>query len=253
MSRAASALFFGLVNLFHPRILWLMIWPMLVALFGWGLVAFFLWGRTTFWIADQLRQWAASGVFFVRFDGGDTMLFVANVLLVLLFVPLVWFTALLILSIFGMQVMVDHVAQRRFPQLARRQGGSTAGGVWNGLLSLAGFAALGLVSIPFWLVPPLWPVIPVAIMGWVNQRLLRYDALAEHATAEEMRDIFAQERKTLYILGALLALLAFVPFVGLIAPALFALAFIHYLLAALSAVRGAPVEGVVIEGRIGPG
>ena len=57
-----------------------------------------------------------------------------------MFVPLVWLTALLILSAFGMPAMVEHVASRRFPQLARRQGGGIAGSVWNGVVALAAWS-----------------------------------------------------------------------------------------------------------------
>jgi CysZ protein len=247
MSKAFRSLMFAAVNLFHPRMLWLMIWPMLVALGLWGIAAVVLWGRTAVWLAAHLKDWVEAGVFFVRFDTGDMMLVVAHVLMVLLFVPAVWLTALVILSVFGMQAMVDHVAARRFPQLARRQGGSVAGSVWNGVVALAGLVGLGVVSIPFWFVPPLWPLIMVAIMGWLNQRLLRYDALAEHATAAEMQQLFSAERPTLYLLGALLALLAYVPVVNLVVPALFGLAFIHHLLGALEALRSAPIEGEVLR------
>jgi hypothetical protein len=143
--------------------------------------------------------------------------------------------------------MVEHVASRRFPQLARRRGGSIAGSVWNGVVALAGLIGLGLLSIPFWLVPPLWPLIPVAIMGWLNQRVLRYDALAEHASGEEMQRIFASRRGTLYAMGAVLAVLAYVPLVGFVAPMLFGLAFIHLLLGELQALREAPIEGVAVR------
>jgi hypothetical protein len=248
MSKVFRSLMFAAVNLFHPRMLWLMIWPMLVALGLWGIAALALWGRTAVWLAAHLKDWVEAGVFFVRFETGDMMLVVAHVLMVLLFVPAVWLTALVILSMFGMPAMVDHVAARRFPQLARRTGGSVAGSVWNGVVALAGLAGLALASIPFWFVPPLWPLIPVVIMGWLNQRLLRYDALAEHATGEEMQQLFSAERRTLYLLGALLALLAYVPVLNLIVPALFALAFIHHLLGALEALRKAPIEGEVLRG-----
>lgn len=243
MSSVPGSLLFAFANLFHPRMLWLMLWPMLLALFFWGLAAFLLWMRTAVWLAAQLKQLIESGMFFLRFETGDAMLVAAHVLMALLFVPLVWLTALMILSIFGMPAMVEHVASRRYPQLARRQGGSLAGSAWNGVVALAGMLALGVASLPLWLVPPLWPLIPVAVMGWLNQRVLRYDAIAEHATAQEMRQIFAARRGALYALGAVLALLAYVPLVGFVAPVLFGLAFIHLLLGELQALRAAPIEG----------
>ena len=246
MSRIFSALAVAFVNLLHPRMLWLMIWPILAALAVWGLAAFLLWMRTALWLAEHFRRWAESGVFFVRFDTGDAALIAAHVLLFVVFVPAVYLTALLLLSVFGMQEMVEHVARRRFPQLERRRGGGVARSVWNGVVALAGMVALAILTLPLWVFPPLWAVIPVAIFAWVNQRVLRYDALAEHASAEEMRAIFAAQWKALYTLGLLLALVAFVPLAGFVAPVLFGLAFIHFLLAELQALRQAPVDGQVV-------
>ena len=249
MSRAFASIAFAFVNLLHPRMLWLMIWPVLVALFLWGLAAFLYWTRTALWLAGHFRQWTESGVFFVRFDGGEALIFAAHVILVLLFVPAVYLTALMILSTFGMTEMVEHVASRRFPQLARRRGGGIAGSIWNGIVALAGMLLLAAVTLPLWVIPPFWPLIPVVIFAWVNQRVLRYDALAEHASADEMQALFAAQRKPLYLLGALFALIAYVPLVGFIAPVLFGLAFIHLLLGALQAMRQAPIEGEVVSVR----
>ena len=249
MSRIFAAVAVAFVNLLHPRMLWLMIWPILIAVFVWGLAAFIFWTRIALWLAAHFKSWIEAGVFFVKFDSGDAMLFAAHIILVLLFVPALYLTALLILSIFGMNEMVEHVARRRFPQLVRRRGGGVAGSVWNGVVALAGMTALGIVTLPLWVFPPLWPVIPVGIFAWVNQRVLRYDALAGHASAEEMKAIFTAQRKPLYIMGLLLALVAFVPLAGFIAPVLFGLAFINFLLFELQALRQAPLEGVVVVER----
>jgi hypothetical protein len=161
----------------------------------------------------------------------------ANVLLFIAFVPLVYLTALFILSVFGMQKMVEYVARRSYPELERRQGGGVAGTVWNSVVAFLGMLLFGLLSVPLWLLPPLWPIIPLVILGWVNQRLLRYDALAEHADGAEMARVFRERRGALYVLGLLLALAAYVPILGFFAPVLFGLAFIHYLLGALTAER----------------
>ena len=246
MSSVTRALMMAFVNLLHPRMLWLMVWPMLIAVTIWGTVLLFTGAQVVATLSGWMQQWMQSGTFFMRWDFSDAITIAAKILVFLTFIPLVWLTALLILSVFGMPAMVEHVAQRHFAQLARRQGGSFAGSAWNGVVALAGLAGLVLVSIPFWLVPPLWPLIPVVIMGWLNQRVLRYDALAEHANADEMRRILAARRGTLYALGVVLALLAYVPFVGFVAPVLFGLAFIHLLLGELQALREAQIEGEVV-------
>jgi hypothetical protein len=232
-----GAVLYGIGNLFHPRMLWLMVWPMLVSLALWGSVALVFWNRLALWLAAYLKQWLEPALGFMRLDFGDVTVIAAYVILFLLLVPLVYLTALFILGVFGMQKMVDHVAVRSFAHLERRRGGSTAGSVWNGLVAIAGMLGMFIVSLPLWLLPPLWPLIPLAVLSWGNQRLLRFDALAEHADQTEMTRLFRERRGALYLLGFFLALLAYVPLVGFIGPVVFGLAFIRYLLGALQESR----------------
>jgi len=243
MTGIGTSLLFALANLLHPRMLWLMVWPVLVAMLAWGAVAVVVWTQAVTWLAGLLKQWVEYATIVVPWDSSVIAIFAAKVLLLLALVPLVQLTALLILSICGMPAMVEHVAALRFAALERRRGGSLAGSLWNSALALAGLAALAVLSLPLWIFPPLWPLIPVALMAWVNQKVLRYDALAEHATADEMRAVFAARRGALYLLGFVLALIAYVPVIGFIAPVMVGLTFIHHLLAALKALREAPIEG----------
>jgi CysZ protein len=236
MSLARSILY-GATHVLHPRMLWLMLWPMLVALAVWGLAALFLWGTLAVHIAEWLQRGLDYALAWSQLDLATATLVAANVLLFIAFVPLVYLTALFILGIFGMQQMVDYVAQRSFPALERRRGGGVAGTVWNSVVAFCGLLLFGLLSVPLWLFPPLWPIIPLVILGWVNQRMLRYDALGEHADAEEMARMFRERRGALYLMGVLLGLVAYVPVLGFVAPVVFALAFIHYLLGALAAYR----------------
>ncbi len=232
----ARSLFYGAANVLHPRMLWLMLWPMLVALGVWGLVALFLWTRLAVRVSLWLQQGLDYALAWSHVDFGSAALVAANVLLFLGFVPLVYLTALFILSVFGMQQMVSYVAGS-FPGLERHKGGGMAGSVWNGCVALFGLLFFGALSIPLWFFPPLWPLIPLVILAWVNQRLLRFDALAEHADSAEMRHLFGEHRGALYLMGFLLALIAYVPILGFFAPVVFGLAFIHYLLGALAAYR----------------
>jgi len=116
----ARSLLYGVANLPHPRMLWLMLWPMLIALAIWGTVQSRYWMRVATLIAGVLQRWLETAMFFASFNLGDATLITAHVLLFLVFVPLVYLTALFILGVFGMQAMVDHVARRSFPELERR-------------------------------------------------------------------------------------------------------------------------------------
>jgi CysZ protein len=246
MRSIAHSLLFALAHVLHPKMLWLVLWPVLAALTIWGAVALIFWGQFVFWLADLLLAWIRYGRFLMNWDVADVALIAAKIVTLLALVPLVQLTALLILGAFGMPAMVEYVAARRFVRLERRHGGSLWGSVWNSLLAVAGLAVLALLTLPLWVFPPLWPAIPVAIVGWVNQRVLRYDALAEHADAAEMRSIFRARHAGTYLLGVLLALLAYVPLVGFIAPVLLGLAYIHYLLGELETLRAAPIESEVL-------
>ncbi len=260
MIGVGKSLFLAAISLVNRRMLWLMIWPVLVSLVFWGAAGIALWVKTAVWIAGQLGRLAQPLTAYIPFDFSSVTLFSAHVMLILLFVPLVYLTALLILGIVGMEAMVTHVAGRHYPDLMRRKGGGTAGSVWNGVVALCGMVLLFLVTLPLLIIPPLWAMVPVAVMGWVNQKILRYDAVSEHATPEEMRTIFSSRRGSLYLLGLILALVAYVPVVGFFAPMLFALAFIHFGLASLAELRGetgngpqggrGANEGRVIEGEV---
>lgn len=234
---AAGSVLYAAANILHPRMLWLMVWPVLVSLLAWSVAGFFLIGAIVARLAAKLDELLRSAFSFLALDFADWALIAAKVVVYLAFIPLVYVTALVILSIFGMPVMVDHVARRSYPALERRHGGGTLGSAWNGVVALLGMALLALATVPLWLFPPLWPLIPLLIMAWANQRLLRYDALAEHADAQELAAVFRERRGALYLLGLVMALAAYVPVVGFFVPAFFALAFIHYLLGALAARR----------------
>ena len=241
MSIAGSVLY-GLANVFHPRMLWLMAWPMLLSLVLWGVAAFLLWTRISQPLAAMLQRWLDVVLGWLPFALGSLATFIANSMLVMLFFALVYLTALFIIGVFGMQKMVEHVATRSFPQLQRQRGGSVAGGVWNALFALGGMVILFIASLPLWLVPPLGPFVLLGILSWANQRLLRYDALAEHADRAEMARIFGERRGALHVLGFLMALFAYVPLVQFLGPVVFGLAFIHYLLGALSQQRGREIH-----------
>ena len=232
-----GALGYGLLNVFHPRMLWLMVWPMLVSLVVWGTAAFLLWSRIAPPLTGVLNRWLDLVLGWLPFDLGTLAAFIANSMLVMLFFALVYLTALFILGVFGMQKMVDYVAAHSFPGLERRRGGGAARSVWNATVTLGGMVLMFVLSLPLWLVPPLGPLVLLAILSWANQRLLRYDALAEHGDEAEMARIFRERRGALYLLGFLLALFAYVPLVQFFGPVVFGLAFIRYLLGALQERR----------------
>jgi CysZ protein len=136
---------------------------------------------------------------------------------------------------------VHHVTGRDYPALERKRGGTVAGSVWNAVVGLALLIGLALATLPLWLAPPLWPFLPLALLGYLNQRIFRYDALAEHASRAEMTEVIRRWRGEMFLLGVLLALAGHIPVLGLFMPVYAGLAYIHYCLARLGQVRAAPL------------
>ena len=238
MTRALVQAFFSLL---HPRMLLLLLWPVLAALILWLGLAFAFWSQAAAWLQLQFAQSAAVAWAMGVWPLSLVAAHLASILLVLLFMPLVLITAVLIIGVFAMSVMVRLVEQRGFPALARMQGGTVAGSVLNGVMALVWLALLFLLSLPLWIFPLFWPVLPILLFAYLNQRVFRYDALYEHATAWEMETLIRRHRRELFSLGVVVALFGLIPLLGLLAPVYGGLAFIHYCLARLAQLRAEPV------------
>ena len=118
------------------------------------------------------------------------------------------------------------------------------------LVATLAFLLLAVVTLPLWLVPLFWPMLPVLLFAYLNQRVFRHDALAEHASAAEMQQIFGAHRADLFLMGVVVGIAGHIPVLGFFVPVYAGLAFIHYGLARLQALRDAPVSSVgrIIEG-----
>ena len=243
MERILAALLNGLASLVHPRMLWLMVWPILVALAIWLTLAALYWSQAINWVDLELHQWEAYRWALSVWPVKLFATWLGWLLLLFLLVPVVLITAVLIISVVSMPAIVAHVGERDYPRLAHRRGGTFAGSVWNALLALVFFLLLFAITLPLWLLPLLWPVLPVVLFGYFNQRVYRYDALAEHGTPAEIEELIARNRGEMFLLGVALALIGHVPLVGLAMPVYGGLVFIHYCLARLGEARSEPIEG----------
>ena len=241
MSEIAKALIRAFASLLHPRMLLLMLWPLAIALALWLGLAYAFWSQAAAWLQLQFEQSAVIAWAVTVWPLTMIATHLAWILLVLLFIPVVLITAVLIIGIFSMPAMVSHVAQRDYPRLELRRGGTFAGSVWNSAAALAWLIFLALLSLPLWVFPPLWPVLPIVLFAYLNQRVFSYDALAEHAAGWEIQTLIQRHRRDLFLLGVALALFGMIPLLGFFAPVYGGLAFIHYCLARLAQLREEPV------------
>ena len=198
----------------HPRVIALSVLPlvlMVVASLGLG---YLFWDRAVDAVNATLQGWSLVTTFFTaleRFGLGGLKSALAPLIIVFLATPVIVVVALLAVSVLMTPSMLHLVAQRRFPDLERRHGGSWWRGAFGSLLATLLALLAMLASIPLWLVPPLVLVLPPLIWGWLTYRVLSYDVLAEHASREERRELIRRHRMPLLAMGVLAGLLGAAP------------------------------------------
>ena len=186
--------------------------PPMTLLVAWGLV----------WLA-QLLAWL----------GGWMALF-----------ALAYLCAMLIAAVFIMPLLLKHLAEGEYRDLAAMGRDSFVAATVNSLGAATLFIIAWLVTIPLWLIPGMSLLVPLLLMAWLNRRTFAYDALAMHATDAEWASLRAQYRWPLFMLGLVMALLAHVPIIGLLVPTLAALSFVHFGLEALRRQRGGAIVSI---------
>lgn len=264
----------AVVQCLHPRVFLWSLLPLVlaggaVALLGWA-----YWEGAVAAVRGALERWSLVAAMLHWLDSlgaASLRTLIAPLIVVALSVPVIVVMTLLLVALAVTPAVVRMVAERRFPGLQRRRGGTWWGGAaWSLACTAAAMAAL-VLSIPLWLVPPLVAVLPPLIWGWLTCRVFAYDVLAEHASAEERHELLRRHRWPLLgigvacgYLGALPSLLwaasglalIFAPILVVVSVWLYTLVFAfaacwfaHYLLAALQQWRSASpaAAGPIVE------
>jgi Etoposide-induced protein 2.4 (EI24) len=246
----------------HPKVIVLSLLPLAVmAVLALG-IGYFFWTPSVAAVRLAFDNWPLLSVPIgwlasLGFSGLQAVL--APTVVVALSIPVVVVLSLLLVAVWMTPAMLKLVATRRFPRLEQRHGGSLAGSVFGTLWATIAALVLLLLSVPLWLVPPLVLVLPPLIWGWLTYRVMGYDVLAEHASAEERSELLRRHRTPLLGIGVVTGYLGAAPSLiwasGVLAivfaPVLVPLAvwvytlvfafsslwFAHYALAALQALR----------------
>ena len=193
----------------------MMEYPPMTLLVGWGLV----------WLANILA-----------YLGGWMAIF-----------AIAYLTASLLAAVVILPLILNHLSASEYRDVAAMGKDSFVAAAMNSLVASVVFVLAWLATIPLWLIPGFSLLIPLLLMGWLNRRTFAYDALSMHATESEWQAIRRDQKTPLFMLGLTMALLAHIPVIGLLVPALAALSFVHYGLEALRRSRGGAL--VTIEGE----
>ena len=198
----------------HPRVIALSILPLVImAALSLGL-GYFFWEGAIAAVRSNLESYELVNTMARWLEGlgwSNLRLVLAPVLLLFLAIPVIVIVSLLFVSFFMTPAMVALVAERRFPQLERKKGGSMLASLfWSLGSTLLAMVAL-LLSIPLWLVPPLILILPPLIWGWLTYRVMSYDAMVDHASNDERRQVFKEHRASLLGIGVVSGYLGAAP------------------------------------------
>lgn len=213
----------------HPRVIALSFLPLIIMVaLSLGL-GYFFWEPTVDWVRALLESsdlmknvWGwLQGV-----GAGNLKTVVAPLIVIFALTPLIVLLSLLLVATFMGPALAALVAERRFPHLERKRGGSLGMSIaWSLGSTFLALVAL-VVSVPLWLVPPLILVLPPLIWGWLTYRVMAFDALSEHASKDERREVFRRHRPWLLGIGVLTGYLGAAPSIVWASGALFAAAFV---------------------------
>lgn len=212
----------------RPRVIALSLMPLLLMATAASGLAYFYWDAAVQGMRGLLDGYAVLATFWgwlQRWGLGDVAAVVAPFMVVLVVAPALVVISLLVVTVMMTPALVALVADRRFPTLARKKGGSfMASLAWSMSSTVLALIAL-MVSVPLWLVPPLVLILPPLIWGWLTYRVMTFDVLAEHASKEERHVLFRRHRSSLLGMGILTGYLGAAPSILWASGVVFAAAF----------------------------
>lgn len=249
-----------------PRVVWLSCLPLVLAAVTLGGLSWWGWSDANMAVRQALDNWSVSHAMLAWLDAmgwGGLRAMLVPLLLVLLVVPIVVVVCLLLVAGLMTPAVVRLVQARRWPHLQSRHVAPWWQSLWWSVsASVLAMAAL-VLTLPLWLVPFFAVLGPPIIWGWLTYRVMAFDTLADLATPDERQTLLRQHRVPLLLMGvacgylgaapaALWALgaltLVLAPLVLVASVWLYTLVFVfsslwfaHYLLAALAALRAAPL------------
>lgn len=214
MSQLLNSFWRAAAYCLHPRVIALSILPLLImTALSLGL-GYFFWDNALAVVRSNLENYEmvnTSARWLESLGLSSLRLALAPALLLFLAVPLIVIVSLLFVAMFMTPAMVALVAERRFPSLVRKKGGSLLASLIGSLGSTALAAFALVISMPLWLIPPLILILPPLIWGWLTYRVMSYDALADHASRQERQQILKENRGALLGIGLLSGYLGAAP------------------------------------------
>lgn len=196
----------ALLSQLHFRMLMLTVMPFVLSVVIWGVALWLGLQPMIDWIQAYFAAndgFSTAGSVLGWFGLGAFKAVLVPLIAMWVLLPLMILTALVFVGTMAMPAITKHVARRDYPELEERKGGSLWGSIGISTISFIVFIVLWLVTLPLNAIPPLTFIIQPALWGWLTYRVMAYDALAEHASERERREIMKMHRWPLLLIGGI--------------------------------------------------
>lgn len=248
MPQIVLALLRSLSGFARPGVWRYLVLPPLIAGFVWvfstvmwlrPLVAVLLTETPLAWLQSVLGDWHLAWFAKVLAFGGAWIILLAGAYLL----------AVLISAIWALPALAAHLAATDYADVAARGKGSLLSSLGVTFKATAIYLVGWVATLPLWFLPGMAIAHSLFWLSYLTRATFAFDAIASHVGKDEWLRVNANHRGRFWGLALIVSLLAHLPLIGLFAPSLAAMSYVHYGFEALRAERSGSADGV-IEGEV---
>lgn len=233
----------AVVSQCHPRMLFALLMPFLIVLGAVIVLLFVALGPLTAWLSQQVtdssvlidvNDWLVSlGLFSLL----SVKAWLLTLLAVLVLLPASGILGLAVAAVFVMPLVVSHLSRHHYADVSQQGEYAFAVSLWNALWVSVVFLLGWLLTLPFWLFPPLGLLVSLLWWTFAFSRMMRLDSIVEHASAAERKILLARHGTGFWAIGFFCACLNLLPPAWVFLPVFSGLVYTHYGLASLRQLR----------------
>lgn len=226
------------LSLTHPKIIFHMLWPVILGFVIWIVFYFVLWYFLKPLAQPYLQEMEINMPrWIVNIGLAGFLLIGLQIVLAIILMPIIYLTFVIILSLFSIPLTLPTIIVKYFPNLEAKNGIGFWKSINATLIASLVFIIFFIASFSLFFIPFAILIAHLICTAFLNKATFLVDALSTHGTAEELQQVKDKFAPQLFFLGLGNAALTYLPIINIFAPAIAALSFIHYGLSALEFIR----------------
>ena len=226
----------------HPRMIFALFMPVIVTLVLGSILIWLAWTPLTDWLSESLTESAVPGMMDPVVGTAGFLAIKAwmiPIIAVIILLPFEGIVGLAVAAVWIMPLVLAHLSRNNYPDVQPRGRHAFVISVWNAVWVSVVFMTGWLITLPLWLIPPLGMILSVFWWTFAFSRMMRIDAIADHASSEERKSLLRDRNIGFWSIGLICALLNLLPPAWVFLPVFSGLVFAHFGLEALRQKRDA--------------